>query len=333
VTSEEAQPAVATAPTAVPQPDQQARIADACENCGTPVTGKYCSECGQRHTHSVHSVWHFAHEATEDLTHADSRLWQTLLALLAKPGALTREYLDGRRVRYLPPLRLYLVLSVAYFLIAAVMPPKAAVVQITTSSGQSSSTNKGLNVHFQDTAPVQVSAFQIAPGHIDETCQEMTQKSRPVWSRFGLLEKHVTTSCHKVLSDGGTAYRAAFMENLPRAMFVFLPVLALFPLLLYWNPRHYYVEHLLFFVHNHAFMFLVFGLDRLATAALPSVISSLVDLAATAYVPFYLFRAMRRVYGQGRALTLAKFVALVCVYAVTGVAVLLGTGLYSALTL
>ena len=54
--------------------------------------------------------------ATEDLTHADSRLWRTLAALLFKPGHLTREFLAGRRARYLPPVRLYLVLSVLFFL-------------------------------------------------------------------------------------------------------------------------------------------------------------------------------------------------------------------------
>jgi hypothetical protein len=78
-----------------------------CENCGAPLTGKYCSACGQHHfDHPVHDFGHFVSEAFEDLTHADSRLWRTLIALLFRPGFLTREFLDGRRVRYLPPVRL-----------------------------------------------------------------------------------------------------------------------------------------------------------------------------------------------------------------------------------
>ena len=67
----------------------------------------------------MHSLWHFASEAMEDLTHADSRLWSTVGALLFKPGFLTCEFLAGRRVKYLPPLRLYLVLSLLFFVIAA----------------------------------------------------------------------------------------------------------------------------------------------------------------------------------------------------------------------
>ena len=90
----------------------------ACANCGARLVGRYCSECGQRHhDHPVHDFWHFISEALEDLTHADSRLWRTLSALLFRPGLLTREFLEGRRVRYLPPVRLYLVVSLVFFII------------------------------------------------------------------------------------------------------------------------------------------------------------------------------------------------------------------------
>ena len=52
----------------------------------------------------------------------------------------------------------------------------------------------------------------------------------------------------------------AIVHNIPRAMFVFLPLLALFMKLLYWRPKRYYVEHLLFLVHNHAFVFLALAI-------------------------------------------------------------------------
>ena len=65
----------------------------------------------------MHTVAHFASEALESISHADSRLWRTLWYLLARPGFLTREFFAGRRVRYLPPFRLYLVISVVFFLV------------------------------------------------------------------------------------------------------------------------------------------------------------------------------------------------------------------------
>lgn len=63
-------------------------------------------------------MWHFAGEATEVLTHADSRVWSTLLPLVTRPEFLSREFFAGRRARYLQPFRLYGVWSVMFLLLA-----------------------------------------------------------------------------------------------------------------------------------------------------------------------------------------------------------------------
>jgi hypothetical protein len=93
----------------------------ACANCGTVTAGNFCSHCGQRLDTQLHSVGHFLREATEVMTHADARVWSTLLPLLTRPGFLTREYFAGHRARYLQPFRLYLILSVVFFLMAALL--------------------------------------------------------------------------------------------------------------------------------------------------------------------------------------------------------------------
>src|SRR5258708_4671307 len=105
-----------------------------CDNCGAWVRARYCGVCGQRLEPPVHSLWHFARVATEDLTHADSRLWRTLVALLFRPGYLTAQFLAGRRASYLPPVRLYLVLSVAFFVWATATQRNLEVVRLDTDS-------------------------------------------------------------------------------------------------------------------------------------------------------------------------------------------------------
>ncbi len=85
-----------------------------CANCHTPGTDTYCGHCGQRHDTHINSVWHFASEATEIMTHADARVWNTLRPLLLQPGFLSQEFFAGRRARYLQPFRLYLILSVVF---------------------------------------------------------------------------------------------------------------------------------------------------------------------------------------------------------------------------
>jgi len=139
-------------------------------------------------------------------------------------------------------------------------------------------------------------------------------------------------ACLRVMADNARSLQQALYHNLPRAMFLFLPLLAAAMMLMYWRPRHYYVEHLLLFVHNHAFVFLTLMLAWALSALLP-LAAGWVRFAVTLYIPWYVFRSMRVVYGQGRGLTLAKLVVLSLFYLVSGAVMFALTFAYSALTL
>src|SRR5580698_11503504 len=91
-----------------------------CLNCGAALTGRYCANCSQAADVHVPSTRELVHEALEGITHSDSRLWRTLTLLWFKPGRLTQEFIAGRRASFLPPFRLYLILSIIFFLIASV---------------------------------------------------------------------------------------------------------------------------------------------------------------------------------------------------------------------
>jgi hypothetical protein len=95
---------------------------DRCRNCGAALSGQYCGQCGQRATSRLISLWELVRDAFGDLFELDSRLWRTLVPLVARPGRLTREYLEGRRARFMPPFRMYLVLSLVFFLVAFFNP-------------------------------------------------------------------------------------------------------------------------------------------------------------------------------------------------------------------
>ena len=95
-----------------------------CLNCGTRLRGQYCGVCGQRARNRLISLWELLREAFGDLLELDSRIWRTLVPLLIRPGQLTHDYLQGRRARYMPPFRTYLVLSVMFFVVAFFDPQK-----------------------------------------------------------------------------------------------------------------------------------------------------------------------------------------------------------------
>src|SRR5687768_15210899 len=87
----------------------------ACLNCGTGLAGPFCGSCGQKARQPDPTFTEFVRETTQDLVNWDGRIPSTIKTLFAKPGALTLDFLRGRRVRWLPPLRVYLICSVAYF--------------------------------------------------------------------------------------------------------------------------------------------------------------------------------------------------------------------------
>jgi len=101
-----------------------------CLDCGAPVTGRYCSACGQEARHPEPPAGHLLREMTADAVGADSSTWRTFRLLLARPGELTVRYLDGQRTRFLPPLRLYLLASVAFVALAVSTPAGQSVVQV-----------------------------------------------------------------------------------------------------------------------------------------------------------------------------------------------------------
>jgi hypothetical protein len=343
-----------------------------CDNCGAGVAGKFCSNCGQRVEPPLHSLRHFLTVAFEDVTHADSRLWRTLAALLFKPGFLTREFLHGRRARYLPPVRLYLVISLVFFVwlstIAQPAPDEAhmtpeqraevakarqSVEKVRRAAGSSAIViAPGIDVSAPAAAPASAAPPSAAPASAapasaapasaapasaapkeafhgsslegdTEHCQKISYQ--------GFWREALVRGCEQAAKDRGRSLLESFMHNLPRAMFVFLPLLAAVMMLLYWHPRHYYVEHLLFYVHNHAFFFLMILLAGVLGTLLPSL-ATLIGWLTTLYIAWYVYRSMRVMYGQGRVRTLSKLAVLGVVYLLAASVMLGITGFYSLMS-
>jgi hypothetical protein len=98
----------------------------ACPSCGESDMGQYCVCCGEKRlgTHD-HSLRHYLGEALETFSHFDSKILRTAWLLLRWPGRLSADYLEGRRVRFVNPLRLFLLSSIIYFLFNSLFPYNA----------------------------------------------------------------------------------------------------------------------------------------------------------------------------------------------------------------
>lgn len=318
----------------VPQPHEEN-----CANCGAPIYGKFCVSCGQRVQHQVHSLSEFLGEAAEVITHADSRLWQTFKPLLFQPGFLTQQYLAGRRASYLPPFRLYIVLSVVFFLMVSLsirmndfkvveLDQKDATAQIQKQIDESKDPEEQAALRSTLAAMNSInSRLTAAPGA--SNCRPGTV---PEWMKPYL--PRLVAVCEKIQSDNGRELSNSLIHNAGRALFVFLPLIALLMKLLYWHPRRHYVEHLLLLLHNHAFVFL--SLSALLAFQLAVHSDRAMHWARDLlwfYTLWYMYRSMRRVYAQGRARTFMKFCVLACAYFVCGMLTFFVALIFSAATL
>jgi len=87
-----------------------------CENCHQPLKGPFCGQCGQQAESTLKYFWVVIMHLLDDIFSFDSRAARTLFPLVTRPGFLTNEYFSGRRVHYVPPLRLYLFISIVFFI-------------------------------------------------------------------------------------------------------------------------------------------------------------------------------------------------------------------------
>ena len=276
-----------------------------CTNCGAAVRGRYCSDCGQSTEYHLHSFWDVLREAAEVVTHADSRLWRTLWSLVFRPGFLSQQFLAGRRASYLSPFRLYLVLSIVFFLIASETGPLAHRADRTSAA-----------------------APRAAPAAAELCRMQVSTVPGPEWIR-----EQFSSACLRSQADQGRAITQSFIHNLGRAMFIFLPLLAAAMRLMYWRPKRSYVTHLVLLIHNHAFAFLL--MSALLTTLYwihSGLLTALLIGVAMCYLIYYLYRSIARVYAESWSRTLVKFAVLSLAYVVCAACTVFLAGLYSAET-
>jgi hypothetical protein len=335
-----------------------------CLNCGAHLRGQYCGSCGQRARSRLISLWELVRDAFGDLFELDSRLWRTLVPLVIRPGRLTHDYLQGRRARYMPPFRMYLVLSLLFFLVAFFDPSETFGIFYDPQTLEEAAdeerreaaeiaaevrrdiAEEGIIVgEPADTAGTEEDAddgldIRInGEGATEANCQVDDESiDGPEWLKRRLTPERLKHICEQVRQDNGRQFLRNLYDNIPIALIVLLPIMAFVLKALYPLSRRYYVEHLLFFVHFHAFLFLILTLQFLigrmnATLPTPKAVGILLIVAASFYVPVYLFVAMRRVYGQGRLLTSLKYVALTVSYLAGITVTMLGAVIITAFSI
>lgn len=267
-----------------------------CRNCGAATTGNYCHMCGQETRLHAPSFSEFLHEFIGHYVALEGRLWSTITRLLFRPGLLTAEYLAGRRKRYVEPLRLYLSLSIIFF----------AVLKLSDA---------GVATVDPHAAPARQHAVIINES-VDQTMQREAPGIYHSLDRFNKMPDH----------EQSAVLQAGFYKYAPYAIFLLMPLFALWLKVLYLGSGMKYGEHLLFALHTNAFAFIMLGVFMF----LPD---GFLKFAAFCWVTGYLPWAMQRVYRKGRWGTFWRWLLLGVLHGVSlmvAIVAVMGLGIISA---
>jgi hypothetical protein len=259
----------------------------ACLNCGGTLSGPYCAGCGQKRLDTDPTLREFLHESTAELTQWDGRIPSTLRALFFRPGSLTQDFLAGRRARWLQPLRLYLICSLAFFL------SKPVGEAISQRSGRQIATITITNPDGSKT---------LTPEILEEI--EAGWPAR-VFGRDRLV---------RAALDNEQLNREVDAV-LPKALFILLPIFALLTMLAWRRCLPRYPAHLYIALHLHSAWFGAFAVLTIVQAFFASeMVVGLLGTVVLVYAAVYGLLAVRRIFGESWVKTIAKAAVVTIAY-------------------
>ena len=269
-------------------------VSATCGNCGATTGGAYCSACGQDTKLELPTVAEYLRDLLAHFVHLDGKVWRTLGTLFFQPGKLPDDYLANKRVRYVKPLKLYLVTIAIAF----------AAVQVLSWDLGLRFGGPGFLVSFYmvQQAPPDTA---IAQGRlsVDSIPLVLDYVDIPSIRRFKALSPEEQL---RVMRERGIHY-------LPYLALGLVPIYAALLGWVFRARRRRYGAHLVFGLYAHAFFLLIFVIE----AKLPLLLATMLSIWAIVYYAI----ALQRVYGGTWTETIGRGALLTVLYALTVLAI------------
>lgn len=311
-----------------------------CLNCGTTLEGKFCYNCGQENLQIKESFGHMMTHAISDYFHFDHQFFHTLKPLLFNPGKLTTEYMAGHRVQYLHPVKMYIFISLVYFVLLF-KSNTPEIVKITDSEANTEQSTDSLKTTLKNginnsviLSPAQKKVINNkvdfkadsiknanAVAHKKDTIKTYqqylaVQQKLPANKRDNFIEQYLEKKQFQWAHDGKSAneiINEGMKHNLPKMMFLFLPLFALILKIAFIKNKKFYVEYLIYSFHFHCFLFLFITILMVIQLLIPHRFIDVIvimDIAALLTILWYMYRSLRVVYGRSPLRTVTKMIGI-----------------------
>lgn len=328
-----------------------------CLNCGHEVGDRFCTHCGQENLQIQDSAFHLILHYIQDLFHYDGKVWATLKKLLLEPGLVASEYMEGKRMRNLEPVRFYVFASTVFFLFLFFSTDNLQqkndpelnynkrIYQLNQEKKFRAGTEDTILINrLIDPLQLKLDSLEINDADSsDNTLQlDLTQPIPPDTGDIGWLGKILERRAEERRVEmekkhEGDAVSAAtdfineVFHKLPVLLFLSMPFFALFLKILYFqSSRRGYVEHFIFSVYYYAFVFMIttlflvisYLIDKLEFSWVETV-SSIATTLFIIYLFLYLWFALQRFYRDRWYYRLPRYFILLTLVSFTMIVLLL----------
>jgi hypothetical protein len=357
-----------------------------CLNCNHVVAERFCPNCGQENIETRKTFHHLFIHFFEDLTHYENAFWKTLKNLLLKPASLTKEYLSGKRMSYLAPVRLYIFVSFITFFVISFLPSKEINDnQKNEKDGdvmQQENRKVGVvKLSFNEKTEVKLASPQSLK--IKQLYEEgkLTKKEKDTLisyaeksfekqnenfyfgerkfkslkeldsiqkfeknesKKLNKLEYWIAVKFFKITHKNSKEeikdkFLDSFQHNIPKALFIYMPIFAFLLWLFHNKKRWYYFDHGIFTLHFFSFLLtivllynlLTYFTDLLNIELINDYFSNLLSLVMVVWVVIYFFKANKQFYNETRFISRLKSSVLFIINLIFITLVLSGLVIYS----
>lgn len=283
-----------------------------CENCGAPLQGHWCAKCGQPAIDYRRSFRHVIADLLDEFLNWDSKFFRTIALLLVRPWKLTNDFLAGHRVRYVHPLRLYLLASILFFFAVnygargirfdpgKLEPKDRAELETELKNADLPPTaREKLEALLRESSPpmkapsppptaLSPSPAPSATANVPSPPPEPSaneQKYGKIGERPFVVfdgaksttpfERWIEARAKEKMGEHGTKmglFIATLLSNLPYMMLCCIPLFAFVLKILYIRRHIFYIDHLIYALHIHTFAYTGVMLIVLATIGLNRVV-------------------------------------------------------------
>jgi hypothetical protein len=320
-----------------------------CLNCRYVVENRFCPNCGQENTDTRKTFHHLFIHFFEDLTHYENAFWKTIKNLFFKPAALTKEYLSGKRLSYLAPVRLYIFISFVTFFLISIFSSNIDygddLIDVNeTNTIQVADANGKMKDSVVQTKKVKVSDFikarekerreknltnaQINEGFVNlgyknlkelDSMQKYGPKEEKLsdWE-YDIVKKTLVIKAKFTQQEILSKFAEEARRNFPKTLFIYMPLFAFILWLFHSKKRWYYFDHGIFTLHYFSFLLLTTLLlfffrkimGTLVDNVFTNTISFIVNAGGYIWMFYYFFPAHHRFYGETRFISFLKSIAM-----------------------